>query len=877
MSAPELSMQKSSTRCASTGKVTKKATKKMGTPSPPAKKKKSSETSEATTSTAAAPRAKSPVKKKPTVLAKKAQVARKDLKTVVVVPKQKVQIVKKKIVSPKAAVKRQPAKKVVKAKARTKPESKATDAEAKVKKMKKSETGEPTKPTTAKNKSTNNSKLSKTDTKSTTTLPTTSETTMKKSGTTKATEQKSKAKSKVVAARTNKQKNMKKETVSKVVLSSPVQIQLIPAPVLVAPSQVDNAEASPGDVIKPELTGKDKSIIKERRDTLESDKKQPKKDDKKEEPADKKPVKKDETEEINCKETIAKLLKKANKSITPKKKRDMMKIKSNTTTIVKKAKIIRKPKKPQINVVKTEPEEVKDQEPVDAKKVTKKPAKPKKKPNIKEETVELKEEIKEAADKEAHVDECVKKEEYEQNTDDSTTSDEMTLHLLKQTSDQATTCSRVTDDSSSSKAGKIKKITKVKSEPSSEDSDQKYKPLKQVKRKASPKVLQDKKKKMMLLKKAAAAAAAKDNPRSDSDQKGRKLKLYSWWTGPKRHRVASLNALAKVHCLYENESRGALYDVIKRSPVAKESNSDDPEHEPSVEPTVEASTRTLRSVPGLRGVGKHWEMHDETSSSSALSSSEENSNDDSVDGRAKLLTPPPSYKQKQQQQQEKLKVAQDDDDDAEVKEKKDTVKAPRKRRNRTELMMDLKDMVVRKRMASLNASAILAASYSVEKKPLHCVQTSDSSDTDDGSDASVMTDVISDKEPTKRYETDVNVKKEEKVIEVRASPNKKVAVILNQDTDVTITGVYVNSTTRSTHHEGYCSIAGMQYRISATSHTQTAATAVATETLLHSEHVSVCRLVIISMLKIRISKYFSVENQNIQVFVDNVIISLLQI
>lgn len=48
----------------------------------------------------------------------------------------------------------------------------------------------------------------------------------------------------------------------------------------------------------------------------------------------------------------------------------------------------------------------------------------------------------------------------------------------------------------------------------------------------------------------------------------------------------------------------------------------------------------------------------------------------------------------------------------------------------------------------------------------------------------------------------------------------------------------MNSTTRSTHHEGYCSIAGMQYRISATSHTQTAATAVATETILQSASAS---------------------------------------
>ncbi|XP_046981486.1 uncharacterized protein LOC124550804 [Schistocerca americana] len=64
---------------------------------------------------------------------------------------------------------------------------------------------------------------------------------------------------------------------------------------------------------------------------------------------------------------------------------------------------------------------------------------------------------------------------------------------------------------------------------------------------------------------------------------------------------------------------------------------------------------------------------------------------------------------------------------------------------------------------------------------------------------------------------------------------------LNQDTDVCITGVYVNSTTRSTRHEGYCSIAGMQYRISSTSHTQSEATTVATETTLQvhaSDHAA---------------------------------------
>lgn len=161
--------------------------------------------------------------------------------------------------------------------------------------------------------------------------------------------------------------------------------------------------------------------------------------------------------------------------------------------------------------------------------------------------------------------------------------------------------------------------------------------------------------------------------------------------------------------------------------------------------------------------------------------------------------------------------------------KDETPKKPvvRRRRNRTEIVMDLKDMVVRKRMASLNASAILAASYSIEKKGLKKSEDSES-ETSEESFAAKLSEA-----EKNNYESDVK-EDDRNVIEVRAKPNKKVSVIVNQDTDVTITGVYVNSTTRSTHHEGYCSIAGMQYRISAMSHTQTAATAVATETILQS-------------------------------------------
>lgn len=286
------------------------------------------------------------------------------------------------------------------------------------------------------------------------------------------------------------------------------------------------------------------------------------------------------------------------------------------------------------------------------------------------------------------------------------------------------------------------------------------------------------------------------------EQKLRKLKLYGFWNGPKRKRVASLNAIAKVHCLYENEGKISMLDnpetiPVKREVVEKTVKVNEKKEEERVESPP--PQRSLRCVPGLRGVGKHWDMHND------LTSTEEESSDEEPAPKkvVKVKKEPPK--------------------------KVEETKVPKKRkRKQTEIVMDLKDMVVRKRMASLNATAILAASYSQEKRSSRSPK-SDRTDSSESSDD----DLTSDEERLDRkYEDDV--KKEEKVIEVHAKPNKKVAVIVNQDTDVTITGVYVNSTTRSTHHEGYCSIAGMQYRISATSHTQTAATAVATETLLQS-------------------------------------------
>ncbi|KAK9511803.1 hypothetical protein O3M35_000395 [Rhynocoris fuscipes] len=262
-----------------------------------------------------------------------------------------------------------------------------------------------------------------------------------------------------------------------------------------------------------------------------------------------------------------------------------------------------------------------------------------------------------------------------------------------------------------------------------------------------------------------------DEPKKEEDLEQKKR--------PKRHREASLNALAKVHCLYENESRGAMMEMLNKAVTRPriEVNKDSTLKETS--DVEEIPKRNLRSAPGMRSVGRCWDVEPLSTTSPSPSSS---SSDESSD-----------Y-EKQEDSKKKEEPA---------------VKKVRKRRKRCELMMDLKDMVVRKRMASLNASAMLAASYSMEKRS---VRGEDSSSTS----------------------MDIESSDDEVIV---SGSSKKVAVIVNQDTDVTITGLYVNSTTRSTRH---CSITGMQYRISSTSHTQTESTAVTTETVIHtSDHVSV--------------------------------------
>lgn len=152
------------------------------------------------------------------------------------------------------------------------------------------------------------------------------------------------------------------------------------------------------------------------------------------------------------------------------------------------------------------------------------------------------------------------------------------------------------------------------------------------------------------------------NNRRKLAAKNRRMKLYGFYSGPKRHRMASLNALAKVQCLYENESRTAqelgfvkeprivpkevrlLPDgpstsaqgetVVGTKPEPPDPKKDKRSKIDTSEPAPRAdeekeevtSNRTLRNVPGLRGAGLLWEM-------------EESSMDDESEAEDKQVSP----------------------------------------------------------------------------------------------------------------------------------------------------------------------------------------------------------------------------------------------
>lgn len=142
---------------------------------------------------------------------------------------------------------------------------------------------------------------------------------------------------------------------------------------------------------------------------------------------------------------------------------------------------------------------------------------------------------------------------------------------------------------------------------------------------------------------------------------------------------------------------------------------------------------------------------------------------------------------------------------------------------------DVKDVVVRKRMASLNASAMMAATYEVERqldkceaKMYKCSPGPEEPTATLPKKAKDIKDEVLELKDVSILQTEsyefayMNVSNYLFIITFivdlyRGYQTKPVSknVVIVQDTDVTITGVYVNSTLGSSQ-EAYCK---MQYRV----------------------------------------------------------------
>ncbi|KAJ6634600.1 hypothetical protein Bhyg_13175 [Pseudolycoriella hygida] len=378
---------------------------------------------------------------------------------------------------------------------------------------------------------------------------------------------------------------------------------------------------------------------------------------------------------------------------------------------------------------------------------------------------------------------------------------------------------------------------------------------------------------------------------TSSGGKNPRKKLIDSFIGPKRHRIASLNALAKVQCLYENESRTAQElgfvkeprTLPKEKPIVlltseednekikseslgqsaptkkdkevkkeKKSTQEQPENKNEKQPKQpkqrdknedendeeqeeeeEVVIRTLRAAPGLRGAGKLWEVSMSSMESNSDVDSDESYEDNKADKTKSKKKPLPkrtSVKSSQKTPIVKSKSKtvkakastkrllsscnSDSSEDESEPTPSSSKKHSKKKRKKSphDGKSDFKELVVRKRMASLNASAMLAATYEVERHLDRCdsMYYGSSAESDTIVTPKKIKDIKREIEEPKEvaFGFKISVKFTENITHLQPRPVSTNVVIV-KDTDVTITGVYVNSSLGSSQ-EAYCK---MQYRV----------------------------------------------------------------
>ncbi|EDS44152.1 conserved hypothetical protein [Culex quinquefasciatus] len=412
--------------------------------------------------------------------------------------------------------------------------------------------------------------------------------------------------------------------------------------------------------------------------------------------------------------------------------------------------------------------------------------------------------------------------------------------------------------------------------------------------------------------------------------KTRHLKLYGFWSGPKRHRVASLNAIAKEKVTKEEPKKKVVKktepkevkkketkkvvvkdekkdekkeDKKKAAEKQKQASESDTESEESSE--EEVVTRTLRCVPGLRGAGKHWDPNASSmeSEGDVLPDSDETyaqgKDTDPVKKRkvkrkvVKKAKPKPKSEKADKPKppvkkiKKEVKALQSDNDrksedesnesgseseKAEAASPKPKVEEVKKRKRVPKEKKEIVESLLgKKRMASLNATAMLAATYEVQRilyrntdsdsdspaeKP-KAKKVKETKEQKEAAKAEAKKEAKEQKELKEQGESAAEVskaaekerakeqkekekekekekakerekeKEKEPLITVKTEPNRERReehevkreieeprpvssnLVIAQDTEVTITGVYVNSSLGA-NQEAYCK---MQYRV----------------------------------------------------------------
>ena len=230
----------------------------------------------------------------------------------------------------------------------------------------------------------------------------------------------------------------------------------------------------------------------------------------------------------------------------------------------------------------------------------------------------------------------------------------------------------------------------------------------------------------------------------------KQMQKSGFWGAPPR-RAASLNAAAMVHFMYDNEqiqpkmaispptkatTSGVVGNAVENSGSSKEANSSSPPSKTTTKsPKLDSNLKKKQSNTKSKQTAASSEDEDKMLSTKLKTSSASNTNKSNSAKINKNHNQPIYSSDENSSSNSSSSDSSDDDSDDDDrgnhnkrssatkansqggKKGQQTAKnkAKKKKSLKDEFQMDIKDMIVKKRLASLNASAIMSASYAQER------------------------------------------------------------------------------------------------------------------------------------------------------------------